>query len=188
MTTNKRTAFPTSAIQKRIILMYRRFIATVAAASIAITAIGTAPARADDRDVARALAAILGVAVVGKIIHDNKKDKRREVTRHQPAPVYQAPRQRTHKQVHRQRSHNVQPRPLPRHVRNNKLLPKQCFHSFETRRGNVRMFGNRCLQNNFRHANSLPQHCKVRVKTYDGRRTGYQARCLRDAGYRLARG
>jgi len=159
--------------------MYRRIITTIVAASIAITAIGATPARADDRDVARALAAILGIAVVGKIIHDKKKDKQRAVTRHQPAPVYQAPRHRTHK---------VQPRPLPRHVRNNKLLPKQCFRSFDTRRGTVQMFGNRCLQNNFRHANRLPQHCKVQARTHQGRRIGYDARCLRDAGYRLARG
>ncbi|MGJ8616993.1 MAG: hypothetical protein ACSHWS_09130 [Sulfitobacter sp.] len=161
--------------------MYRRFIATVAAASIAITAFGAVPARADDRDVARALAVILGAAVVGKIIHDNKKEKERAVTRRRAAPVYEAPR-------HEPRYiEPLAPRPLPRHVRNKKLLPAQCFRSYETRRGTVRMFGRRCLKNNFRHANTLPQHCKVRIKTYDGRRTGYQARCLRDAGYRLAR-
>ncbi|MGJ8626952.1 MAG: hypothetical protein ACSHXB_08335 [Sulfitobacter sp.] len=159
--------------------MYRRFIATIAAASIAITALGAAPARADDKDVARALAAILGIAVVGKIIHDKKKDRERAATRNHPAPVYQAPRVRPR---------HVEPRPLPRHVRNKKLLPSQCFRSYDTRRGTVRMFGNRCLQNNFRHANRLPQHCKMRVRTHNGKRTGYQARCLRDAGYRLARG
>ena len=158
--------------------MYRRFIATVAAVSVAITALGAAPARADDKDVARALAAILGIAVVGKIIHDKKKDKERAVTRR-----YNEPR------IKRDRRHEpqVQPRPLPRHVRNSKLLPSQCFRSYDTRRGTVRMFGRRCLENNFRHANRLPQHCKVRVKTYNGKRTGYQARCMRDAGYRLAR-
>lgn len=159
--------------------MYRRFIATIIAASIAITAFGAVPARADDRDVARALAAILGLAVVGKIIHDNKKDKERAVARQRAAPVYQPPRVR---------QRYIEPRPLPRHVRNNKLLPKQCFRSYDTRRGTVHMFGRKCLNNNFRHVNSLPQHCKVRVNTFNGNRTGYQARCLRDAGYRLARG
>ncbi len=159
--------------------MYRRFIATIAAASIAITAMGAAPARADDKDAARILAAILGIAVVGKIIHDNKKDKERVVTRRHNEPRVQ-PRRRHEPQV--------EPRPLPRHVRNNKLLPRQCFRSFETRRGTVRMFGRRCLQNNFRHANRLPEHCKVRIRTHNGKRTGYQARCMRDAGYRLARG
>ncbi|MGC1496224.1 MAG: hypothetical protein WA790_10470 [Sulfitobacter sp.] len=170
--------------------MYRRFITTIAAASIAITALGAAPARADDKDAARALAAILGIAVIGKIIHDNKKDKERAVTRRHSEPRVQ-PRRRSEPHVQPRRRHSepqVQPRPLPRQVRNNKLLPSQCFRSFDTRRGTVRMFGNRCLQNNYRHANRLPQHCKVRVNTYNGKRTGYQARCLRDAGYRLARG
>lgn len=174
--------------------MYRRFIATVTAASIAITALGSVPARADERDVARALAAILGIAVVGKIIHDKKKDKERAVARQRAAPIYETQRVRPRyvEPRHVEPSHveprHVEPRPLPRHVRNNKLLPKQCFRSYDTRRGPVRMFGRKCLKNNFRHANSLPKHCKVRVNTYNGKRNGYQARCLRDAGYRLARG
>lgn len=169
--------------------MYRRFIATVAAASIAITAFGAAPARADDKDLAKALAAILGIAVVGKIIHDNRKEREQAATRNHPAPIYTAPRRHYEPRVHQhRRDPQVQPRPLPRHVRNDKLLPSQCFRSYDTRRGTVRMFGRRCLENNFRHVNRLPQHCKVRVKTYNGKRTGYQARCLRDAGYRLARG
>ena len=50
---------------KRINPMSTRFIGLIAAASIAITAIGAAPARADEDDVARALAVILGLAVIG---------------------------------------------------------------------------------------------------------------------------
>ncbi|QFT58478.1 hypothetical protein FIU94_06520 [Sulfitobacter sp. THAF37] len=174
--------------------MYRRFIATIAAASIAITAIGAVPAHAGDRDTVRALAAILGVAVVGKIIHDNNKKKKQRVHR-QPAPVYAPPystppRHRPpqiHQPRHNPPRYNPQPRPLPQHV-NRKLLPKQCFQSFDTRRGKVRMFGEHCLQRNFRHVNSLPRNCQYKFGTPNGLRTGYEARCLRDAGYRLARG
>lgn len=162
--------------------MYRRFIATIAAASIAITAIGAVPAHAGDRDTVRALAAILGVAVVGKIIHDNNKKKR---ANHQPAPVYNPPY--TAPPRHNPPRYNPQPRPLPRHV-NRKLLPKQCFQSFDTRRGKIQMFGERCLQNNFRHVKSLPRNCQYKFGTPNGLRSGYEARCLRDAGYRLARG
>ena len=71
---------------------------------------------------------------------------------------------------------------------NNKLLPKQCFQSFDTRRGTIRMFGERCLQRNFRHVKSLPQNCHYKFGTPNGLRSGFEARCLRDAGYRLARG
>jgi hypothetical protein len=163
--------------------MYRRFIATIAAASLAITAMGAIPAYAGDRDTARALAAILGVAIVGKVIHDNNKKKR---AYQQPAPVRHPPRA-TAPRHNPPRYNHPQPRPLPRHV-NRKLLPQECFRSFETRQGKIRMFGERCLQQNFRHANQLPQHCHYKFGTPDGLRSGYEARCLRDAGYSLARG
>lgn len=151
--------------------MYRRFISTIAAASIALTTLGALPAFADDRDTARALAAILGLAIVGKVIHDNKKKR----ASHHAAPRYNPP------------VYDVQPRPLPKRA-NRKLLPRKCFRTFENRRSKIRMFGNRCLQNNYAHAHRLPQHCFNRFRTYDGWRRGYEARCLRDAGYRLARG
>lgn len=166
--------------------MYRRFIATITAASIAITAIGALPAAANERDTARALAAILGLAVVGKIIHDKNKDDR--VQRHQPAPVY---RQEQHKQQvynpPRYQKQHLKPRPLPQRV-NRKLLPGQCLRSFDTRRGKVRMFGRNCLNNNYRYAGRLPQRCLSVVKTNRGNRQGYEARCLRQNGYSLARG
>lgn len=175
--------------------MYRKFIATIAAASIFVTAISATSAAAGDRnrDLARIAAGVLGIAVIGKIIHDNNKRDERQgqaVTRHrvEPAPVYRAPRV--------EQRHKVQPRPLPRGYghqnnrarRDNKLLPKQCFQSFDTRRGSVLMFGRRCLERNYRHANRLPQHCVQKVRTFQGNRVGYDARCLRGAGYSLARG
>lgn len=172
--------------------MYRKFIATVTAASIALTALGATTAKAGEYDNARAIAAILGLAVVGKIIYDkhqDRKDQGREVSRHAPAPVYEhaRPSHKQYKQRNNYRSHQPEARPLP-HRASRKLLPGQCLRSFETRRrGTVRMFGNRCLQRNFDYAQRLPQHCQTRVRTPNGKRHGYEARCLRDAGYRLAR-
>ncbi len=174
--------------------MYRRFIALVTAASLALTAIGAAPAQAgNDEDLAKALAVILGVAVVGKIIHDKKKEREQVVSRHQPAPVYTAPRPRPRHQESygqpRPRHQNpyVQPRPLPRNV-DRKLLPGNCFRSVDTRRGTYHVFGTTCLNQNYRHASRLPQQCFVDFRTRAGRETGYDARCLRDNGYSLARG
>ncbi len=172
--------------------MYRRFIAFVAAASIAITAFSALPARAGDKEVAKALAAVLGVAVVGKIIHDNRKDrlrKRRVVTRSHPTPVYTAPRRQTQPRARQVRkTPQIKPRPLPDLVRNEKLLPGKCFRSYDGQRETVRMFERTCLDTNFRHTRLLPQQCKVQVNTENGSRFGYQATCLRDAGYKLARG
>ena len=75
--------------------MHRQFITTIAAASIAITGFSAAPARAGDQDVGAALAAILGLAIVGAVIkdkHDNRKARQQvhppqhvaPVTRHKP--------------------------------------------------------------------------------------------------------
>ncbi|MFX0541636.1 hypothetical protein ACEWPM_007875 [Roseovarius sp. S4756] len=79
--------------------MSRKFVSMIIAASIAVTGLTAAPAQAGDRDLARALAAIAGVAIVGAVIHDAQKDKRRGAARYyQPQrkhvyqPRYQQPR------------------------------------------------------------------------------------------------
>lgn len=168
--------------------MYQKFIATIAVLSIAITGLSATSAAAGDRnrDLARIAAGVLGVAIVGKIIHDNNKDRREQ------NHVTQGHGNRGHV-VTRER---VQPRPLPQKYRtqkhrprqDSKLLPQNCFRSYDTRRGQVVMFGSRCLQKNFHHANRLPQHCAQTIRTFQGTRSGYDARCLRGAGYSLARG
>ena len=159
--------------------MHRKFIATIVATSIFITGFAAAPARADQDDFGRAIAALLGVAIVGAVIHENKKDKKRK------AQVYQQSRQKVHKPVHKKKRH-VTPRPLPRRVSEH-LLPGRCLRSFETRRGNARIFGQRCLERHYSFTHRLPQHCERRVRTDRGPRFGFGARCLRKQGYQLAR-
>lgn len=174
--------------------MYRKFIATVTAASIALTALGSAPAVAGEQDNARLIAAILGLAAVGAIVHKNKSRDKKEVRHHEPAPVYTPPQD--HRPKHVQRYHTPPrytqptPRPLPQraHRANRKLLPKQCFRTYDTNRGRVAMFANRCLKRNFEFAHRLPRNCMYIFDTPQGDRRGFDARCLRDRGYRLARG
>ena len=157
--------------------MHRTFIATVVAASIAITGLSALPARADQDDVAKALAALAGIAIIAKIIRDNKDDEQ-TVTRRYPAypdPVIRPGHPR-----------KVYPRPMPHRV-DRRLLPQHCFRSYDTRQGRYHMFGRRCLKNNYRFARELPQRCALRIRTRDGIRSGYDARCLRRSGYSLAR-
>lgn len=164
--------------------MYRKFIATITAASIALTAFGAA-AHAGERENTRAIATILGIAAVGALIHQNNKRKKDKVRHHQPVhkqPTYQKPR---HADVPRYVA--PKPRPLPQRA-HRKLLPKQCLRSFETYRGKVRMFGARCLNQRYDFAHRLPRQCEYVFNTSRGDRRGYEARCLRDRGYRLARG
>lgn len=160
--------------------MYRKFISTIIAASVALTAFGAAPAFADrDDDLARALAAILGVAVIGSVINDHKKKKKaHRVQRREYQPAHNPPRVRDRGYV--------DPKPLPRKVRR-KLLPPNCLRSFDTRRGTVRMFPRRCLERSYSFINRLPEHCATRIKTHRGKRMGWEAHCLRQSGYRLAR-
>ena len=61
-----------------------RFIATLTVVAIAVTAVSAAPAHADDRRVARTAAAILGLAVVGALIHDANKDRSDKYVEPQP--------------------------------------------------------------------------------------------------------
>jgi hypothetical protein len=145
--------------------IHRQFIGAIAAAAIAITGFTAAPARAGDDEVGAALAALLGLAIVGAVIHDKKKDKKRH-------------------QVHTP----VHPKPIhkPKRV-NRKLLPQHCLRSFSTDRGHRRLFGQRCLHKNYKFVNSLPHSCHREVYTHRGWRAGYGARCLSRHGFQLAR-
>ncbi len=156
--------------------LHHKVIAGIVTLSILITASSAAPARADQDDVGRALAAILGLAIVGAVIADSKKDKREKVVVH-PQPKRHV---KKHPQPH------IKPRPLPRHV-NRKLLPQHCLRSFPVQDGHMRGFGRRCLNRHFDYAHELPGRCYREVWTDRGRRGVYSARCLRHRGYQLAR-
>lgn len=162
-----------------------RLIGTVTAAAMALTTFTAAPAHADDKRTARIAATVLGLAVLGAIIHDNKQDKKAQHNTYRQ-PVQKKVYTQRHNNRVQQRGH-VQPRPLPQRV-DRKQLPQNCLRSFDTRQGKAHMFGRRCLERNYRAAHRLPQNCAITVRTYDGRRSGYDARCLRRNGYSLARG
>lgn len=151
--------------------LHHKFIASVVCLSILITAGTAAPSRADQDDVGRALAAILGLAIVGAVIADQKKDKR-EVYKHtyvQPKPKKYVEPKRYHPTSNRQ------------------LLPQRCLRTFDVDRGRMSAFGRRCLQRHYDYAADLPRRCYTEVWTDRGWRGAYSARCLRNKGYRLAR-
>ena len=164
--------------------MSHKFIATVVAAAVAIATIGNAPARADE-NVARALAAIVGAAVVGAIINHELKDRKKEkvVKRRKKNPTPEVWDYRRNEDTAIRR---VEPRPLPARVQR-KLLPGNCLRSFETRDGRARVFSKKCLKKNYDYNRSLPQACAVKFRNHNKKRHGYDARCLRRQGYQLAR-
>lgn len=164
--------------------MSHKFIAAVVAAALAVVTIGNAPARADE-DVARALAAIVGAAVVGAIINHELKDRKEEkrVTQRKDSRVPEVWRRDQSSDRVIRRS---EPRPLPAQVKR-KLLPGNCLRSFETSDGRARVFSKKCLKENYTFNRSLPQACAVKFRTQKKRQSGYDARCLRRQGYQLAR-
>lgn len=176
--------------------MARKFITTLLAAAVTVTAFGAAPAKATDlRDLAGAAAGIAAVAIIAHQ-YNQSRDRGRETTssRHQPqyyapapqrapqhAPIYRAPQaQHFHQPA-------VKPRPLPPRVAQ-KALPAACVQSVADNRGRAyNVLGQRCLHNNYRNARALPQHCTVDLRTNRGWQTAYDATCLSRAGYSIAR-
>ncbi len=140
------------------------FTAGLLAATMALTALtpNTAAARMSDEEIA----GLFGLFALGLVIHNSRKDDRTA-----PAPV--------------QTDNNRNDR-NNRGRRNWHVLPSQCLTTVETRRGHtVRMFGQRCLTNNYRFTNRLPQHCRISFRGERGaQRQGYNARCMRNAGFR----
>ncbi|WP_341368029.1 hypothetical protein [Yoonia sp. BS5-3] len=67
--------------------------------------------------------------------------------------------------------------------RSRRVLPADCLRRVETRFGVQRMYGQRCLERNYRHVNSLPERCEVRVYSSNGPRTGFDPVCLRERGF-----
>ena len=153
--------------------MHRKFIATIAAAALAVTGF-SAPARADANDAAKIIAGIAALALIAKAIDDrnDRKAARQQHYTHRPQP-----------QHHHQPG--LKPRPLP-HQAARPGLPDHCLFTANTAHGPARVFGARCLQRNYVQANTLPQACAQQAWTDRGQRWVYNAACLRNQGYRLA--
>ncbi len=154
---------------------HRKVIAAIAALSILITGFGAAQAQTQGRDYSteRALAALIGLAVIGSIIARNSSDDR--IT----DPVIRKPRA-------------IEARPLPRDLAPRghsarRALPARCLREVRTHRGPARYFGARCMTRSYPLVNRLPARCEQRIRTDRGLRQGWSAKCLRRAGYTLAR-
>ncbi|MCF2906200.1 hypothetical protein L0666_14485 [Octadecabacter sp. CECT 8868] len=136
------------------------FTAGILAGSLAITSLTPSSAQAGMSE--EEVFGLLSLLVIGAAIHNSRNDD--------PAPSPQVNR-------------------TPRGESTRHVLPSNCRRDIETRRrGTVRMFTQRCLNNNYRHVDRLPQACHIRVRTENGQqRQGYSARCLRNAGFRTTR-
>ncbi len=146
--------------------MTKKIIASVLAATIAMTSVGATPAIAKPSEGVRILQGLAALYVISRVIEGNKDDRRPAMT---PNP----------------RQDHVTRNP-PRQRRHMLNVPSQCLKTFNTRRGETQAYGSRCVKNNAPRL-SLPQDCKRRISTDRGRRIVYGRHCLRQHGYSVAR-
>ncbi|WP_170582511.1 hypothetical protein [Ruegeria arenilitoris] len=151
--------------------MHRKFIALVVATAVAITGVSASQAKAADaHDILGGLAAI---AIIGAAVNHYNKEKRKERVTRQNNYVHQP--------------QNVRPdhiRPLPRRVARYDL-PQRCLKTYNGYSKKRPLLGPNCLEKHYKHANSLPQQCKVGF--WDGKKVkrAYEPACLLQKGYRV---
>jgi len=141
--------------------MTKRFLATLLAATIALTSVSAAPAIAGDRDkLGKFLLGAGALIIIGSAISNKNRhrDSDHVVTRRHVEPT-----------------HRVKPR--------RKVVPSACLRVNRSDHGPRRYFGRRCLNNNMHHAGRLPGSCIRQVWTRNGHRSVYGARCLRNNGW-----
>lgn len=152
-----------------------RVVALVVAVAVALGVIGAvaAPARADDRDLARALAAI---AVIGIVAGAAKaKDKPRDEYR--DFPPYETRHDRGRDWGHDGRRDWHDDRRAPR-------VPAVCAIEINGSRTRATVYGERCLREvgfDWR----LPRECSRPARIYGRDDRIYTEQCLRNAGFRI---
>lgn len=156
--------------------MSRKFIASIIAASIAITGFAAAPAKADSSDLARFLAGATALVIIGQALDDNRSLSRSSVN-------YYRFDDRHHHDGHRSRGHHRGHRDA--NVDSPKRLPPGCLTRVDSRHGSRQVFGEACLNVHYLHNSTLPRACRTRNR-HEGPRVAYDATCLFDRGYRAA--
>lgn len=156
--------------------MTKKFMATVLAASIAMSAISAVPAMAKPSNGVRVLQGLAALYIISRVVKDNK-------THRQPEATSRGRNRHTTQTPSRSRNHWDKPARPQRHSLN---LPNRCLKTFYTRQGETRAYGAHCVNKQAPRL-SLPQQCKRRISTDRGRRNVYGPNCLRQHGYHVAR-
>lgn len=152
--------------------MIKPLIASITALALTFATVAPAHAQSFSREeVGKLVIGLAAIAALNAALENRKSNEpsTRAHDRNNRAPQAQGNRGHGWGQLNR---HN-----------DRRALPRECLRGVETRFGTQRMFLQRCLEQNYRHVNSLPGRCAVRVYTNNGPRQGYDPLCLREAGY-----
>ncbi|MGR3455467.1 hypothetical protein [Pseudooceanicola sp.] len=167
--------------------MGRKFIATILAAALAVTAI-SAPAQArNNDDLVKFLAGATALVIIGKAIHDSKERKERNETHYRPQPRHDdrhSPRQGHGDRWDRHDRDRHDRDRWDRHDRRISM-PAECRVNVRTPRGTIAGYGYRCVQQNPRLARAIPGECVTATRAHQGPRFIYSSHCLARAGIRV---
>lgn len=145
-----------------------------------------ATAAPDGEDVVKALA---GLAVLGIIANQiNERDNKRKSTAAKSRvydPYRSIDRQPRNRVIDGTIRRPNEHKDVVRGARRTRL-PDQCLRIVETAKRDRLVYGKRCLNRNFVHANQLPERCKLIVRNGNRTRSVYGARCLSRDGWRVA--
>jgi Ni/Co efflux regulator RcnB len=145
----------------------KKILITALAASLALTSLTAAPARAGSDDVGKILLGAGALFIIGSAL-SRHHDRDRHVTR---------------RHVHRPHiDQDWNGRGL--HLRHNhRVLPRVCLRQNRWGGGPHRVMFRRCLANNMHRIGRLPGVCQFRLHTHRGTRHAFSPRCLRRHGW-----
>ncbi len=159
--------------------MMKRLVAGVTALSLTLASAAPVQANGLDReDVGKLLFGLVAIAAVSAAIENNQRRENETAA----TQAHSTPRNGGWAGLNR-----PQPRHDNRRDERRMTPPYDCLRTVETRFGDLRLFGQRCLERNYRYAADLPERCEVRVYSDNGPRNGYDPLCLREQGYRTNR-
>ncbi|EEE37963.1 hypothetical protein RKLH11_1802 [Rhodobacteraceae bacterium KLH11] len=160
--------------------MHKKFIALIIASAVAITGVSASQARAaDTRDILGGLAAI---AIIGAAAHHYHKEKsKKEKVSRKHVEKHYVPKAKKH---HHRKAKKHPVRPLPKHVARYDL-PRRCLRTYDHYSSHRPLLAPKCLSKHYKHANSLPQRCKVGFWNGKKVKRAYEPACLRQKGYRV---
>jgi len=157
--------------------MFKTLTAGITAISLTLATAAPVQANGIDREeVGKLLFGLAAIAVIGAALEENRE--RNQTKQAQSNRSWSGINSGSWSDLNRQHQQEVAQR---------RVLPRDCLRSVETRFGTQRLFGQRCLERNYRHHANLPARCAVRVYTDNGPRNGFDPLCLREQGYSATR-
>lgn len=165
--------------------MYRTLTAGLTALSLILVPAAPVQAQTSNAEMQRTILGLLAIGGVALAIKNQQDRDKRARQSSNPQPRSTTPQRAHDNHGHRNTQRGWGQQQTRRQV---DLVPGRCFRQVELANGRHQgVFGARCLDRRYRDAHTLPNQCRVRMGGPNGSRRGYDARCLRDFGYRSDR-